>query len=749
MDKPAPTQKRSRRGKWSRRAFITAGTAAGGALLVGVVIRRGDPTPELAPLVTGEDEYLLDAWVKLGSDNSVTAIVPHSEMGQGAQSALAQMLADELDARWDDVRILEAPAEDGYANYALAKGFLVGGLQIPRVLVPTVDGAMLQISDMMHLQITGGSMSVRTTGVHGMRVAGAAARELLLTAAAGHWQVPRAELTGRDGFVVHAASGGRAPYGEFAAAAGALKPSPTPALKRPKAFTLMGHSVPRLDIPEKVTGAARFGIDARVDGMKYAAIRRAPVFGARIDSLDDGAARTMPGVHGVIGLDNAVSVVADGYWQAEQALAKVDVRWTSTDADALDSQALFARFERDLDAAVANGDEQTDLSEGDARGALERAERVVTASYRVPYLAHACMEPMTSTARFTDGACELWTSTQNPLGFKHAVAEALELDAEQVTVHNAYLGGGFGRRSNPDYAIQAALLARAAGMPVKLIWSREEDIRQDHYRPAVVSRFKAALDARGRPLAWENQFIDKHEPAEAPYIPYAIANQYVHYADSPTHVPFGPWRSVDHSQHGFFTESFIDELAHAAGQDPYDYRRSLLAEAPRHRAVLDMAAAKAGWTQPLDAGRGRGIALQASFGTIVAQVAEVTVHDGRVKVDRVVCAADPGFAVSPDGFTAQMESGIIYGLTAALFGEVELQDGAVVQSNFHDYPVLRLDESPLIETYIIESAGPWGGAGEPGTPAIAAAVANAVFAATGTRIRELPLGRHDFDQAQA
>ncbi|MDZ7668237.1 MAG: molybdopterin cofactor-binding domain-containing protein [Gammaproteobacteria bacterium] len=745
MDKPGTTRK----GKWSRRAFITAGTVAGGALLVGVVIRRGDPTPDLAPLVTEEGEYLLDAWVKLGSDNSVTAIVPHSEMGQGAQSALAQMLADELDAHWDDVRILEAPAEDGYANYALAKGFLVGGLQIPRVLVPTVDGAMLQISDMMHLQITGGSMSVRTTGVHGMRVAGAAARELLLTAAAGHWQVPRAELAGRDGFVVHAASGRRAPYGEFAAAAGALEPSPTPALKRPEAFTLMGHSVPRLDIPEKVTGAARFGMDARVDGMKYAAIRRAPVFGARIDSLDDGAARAMPGVHGVIGLDNAVAVVADGYWQAEQALAKVAVRWTSTAADTLDSAALFAGFERDLDAAVANGDEQTDLSRGDARGALERAERVVTASYRVPYLAHACMEPMTATARFTDGACELWTSTQNPLGFKHAVAEALELDADRVTVHNAYMGGGFGRRSNPDYAIQAAQLARAAGMPVQLIWSREEDIRQDHYRPAVVSRFKAALDAEGRPVAWENQFVDKHEPAEAPYIPYAIANQYVHYADSPTHVPFGPWRSVDHSQHGFFTESFIDELAHAAGRDPYDYRRSLLADAPRHRAVLDLAADKAGWTQPLAAGRGRGIALQASFGTIVAQVAEVTVRNGRVRVDRVVCAADPGFAVSPDGFTAQMESGIIYGLTAALFGEIELQDGAVVQSNFHDYPILRLDESPLIETYIVESAGPWGGAGEPGTPAIAAAVANAVFAATGTRIRELPLGRHDFDQAQA
>lgn len=732
-------------GKWTRRAFIASGTVAGGALLIGIVIRPGDRRGDLKPLVAEADEELIHAWVKLGADNTVTAIVPHSEMGQGAQSTLAQMLADELDARWEDVRVLEAPAVDCYANYALAKGFLAGGLSIPKVLVPTLDGAMMQISDVMHLQITGGSLSVRTTGVHGMRVAGAAARQLLLAAAAARWEVAEQELTGRDGRVLHPASGRSAPYAEFAAAAGRLDPSATPTLKTPDQFTLMGRSVPRLDVPEKVTGAADFGIDARVPGMKHAAIRRAPVFGARVQSVADGAALQMPGVHRVVTLDDAVAVVADGYWQAEQALARVDVSWTPTSVDDVDSDGLFAQFERDMDAALADGAEHTDLSRGDARAALGRADRVVEASYRVPYLAHACMEPMNATARVADGACELWTSTQNPLGFRYAVADALGFDAEQVTVHNAYLGGGFGRRSDPDYAIQAARLSAAVNAPVKLIWSREEDIRQDHYRPAVLSRFKAGLDADGRLLAWENQYVDKHEPAEAPYVPYAIAHQLVHYADSPTHVPFGPWRSVDHSQHGFFTESFVDEVAHAAGRDPFEFRRDLLGEAPRHRAVLELAAEKSGWGQALEPGRGRGIALQESFGSIVAQVVEVTVSAGKVAVDRVVCVADPGFAVSPDGLAAQMESGIVYGLTAALYGEIHIDGGAVAQSNFHDYKMLRMDESPRIETHIINSGAPWGGAGEPGTPGIAPALTNAIYDATGTRIRELPVGRYDLD----
>ena len=732
-------------GKWTRRGFIASGVVAGGALVVGVAVRPGHRTPKLAPLVTVDGEHLVQAWVKIGTDNIVTVIVPHSEMGQGAQSALAQMLADELDARWEDVRVLEAPAHDDYANHALVKGFLLGGMRIPRVLVPTLDGALMKVADMMHLQITGGSLSVRTTGVHGMRVAGAAAKELLLGAAAEAWQVPRGELAGRDGQVIHAGSGRSAPYAQFAAAAGARTPSATPLLKQPQQFTLMGRDLPRVDVPAKVTGAARFGIDAEVPDMLVATILRAPVFGASVAQVNDAAALQMPGVQRVVVLEDAVAVVAAGYWQARQALARIEVEWTATDADGVDSDTLFAQFDRDLDAAVANGREQTDLKKGNARAALGRAERVVEATYRVPYLAHTCMEPMNATAHVHAGGCEIWTGTQNPLGLKYAVAEALELQADQVTVHNAYLGGGFGRRAYPDCAIQAALVSRAVTAPVKLIWSREEDVRQDYYRPAVTSRFKAGLDADGRLMAWENQFVDKHEPAEAPHVPYAIADQFVHYADSPTHVPFGPWRSVDHSQHGFFTESFIDEVAHAAGKDPFEFRRDLLGHAPRHQAVLQLAADKADWYGPRPAGSGRGISLQESFGTIVAQVVDVTIAAGKVAVDRVVCVADAGFAVSPDGLRAQMESGIVYGLTAALHGEIRISQGAVVQGNFHDYPMVRIDETPRIDTHIIDSGAAWGGAGEPGTPGIAPALTNAIFDATGTRIRELPVSRYQLD----
>jgi isoquinoline 1-oxidoreductase beta subunit len=353
------------------------------------------------------------------------------------------------------------------------------------------------------------------------------------------------------------------------------------------------------------------------------------------------------------------------------------------------------------------------------------------------------MEPMNALARVTGERCEVWTGTQNPLGFRYSVADALEMDAEQVTVNNFYMGGGFGRRSDPDTAIQAARIARATGVPVKLIWSREEDIQHDHYRPAITSSFQAALGADGKPVAWDNLFVDKHEPAEAPHILYDVPNQHVHYIDSPTHVPFGPWRSVDHSQHGFFTESFIDELAYEAGVDPYQYRRDLLASKPRQRKVLEEAAAKAGWDQPLGENRGRGISLQESFGSIVGQVVEVTVDGDDISVDRVVVVADCGFAVSPDGLIAQMESGVVYGLTAALYGEITIESGRVAEGNFDTYPALRMDKAPVIETHIINSMEAWGGAGEPGTPGIAPALTNAIFAATGRRIRQLPLSRYE------
>lgn len=728
-------------GKWTRRAFITTGVVAGGALAIGVALRPGHRAPRVAGDVTQAGETLVTTWVKIDANNRVTLIAPHSEMGQGAHTALTQMLADEIDARWDDVAFMEAPAIDEYANWALARGFLLGDARIPDVLVPTIDGAFMQVTRAMKLQVTGGSTSVRATGVHGVRVAGAAAREMLVNAASEAWGVPAERLRARDTHVLDEASGRRAPFADFAEAAARHAPSRTPRLKAPSEFRIMGTSRPRLDVPAKVDGSARFAIDAEVPGMKYAAVVAAPVFGATVEAVDSRNAQAMAGVRRVVSLEDAVAVVADSWWQANEALKRIKVTWCDTEHDAVDSEALFARFE----ASVADGDDsRADADTGDVDGAFARAAATIEATYRVPYLAHACMEPMNATARVDGGACEVWVGTQNPLGFRHAVAEALDMNVDNVTLHQHYLGGGFGRRAIPDVAIQAARIARDAGVAVKLIWSREEDIRHDHYRPAVVSRFRVALDGRGSITAWENIYHDKHEPAEAPLLPYAIGAQRIRHKKSPTHVPFGPWRSVDHSQHGFFTEAFLDEAAAAAGRDPYALRMDLLEEKPRHREVLRLAAERAGWGSPRPRGHGRGISLQESFGSLVAQVIDVHIENGQLRVDRVVVAVDPGFAVSPDGLVAQMESGVVFGLTAALYGDITIADGAVVQSNFHDYRMLRIDETPTIETYIINSGEAMGGAGEPGTPGVAPALAGAVFDATGIRIRELPLAKYDF-----
>jgi isoquinoline 1-oxidoreductase beta subunit len=736
-------------GKWTRRAFIGSGIIAGGALVVGVAIRPGNRNSRVAGLVGSDNETVVTAWVKIGADNAVTAIVPHAEMGQGAHSSLAMMLADELDADWTTVSVLEAPAHEEYANHYLAKGFALGEASIPRALVGTVDGAFLKITQSMDLQITGGSTSVRLTGQYGMRVAGAAARAILLEAAAEAWEVPVAELSAAKSVISHKPSQRKALYADFAQAAALLTPPYKPRLKSPEEFTIIGRSLPRLDIPAKTDGSALFGIDATLPGMKYAAIKASPVFGGKVVAYSEAALSGMPGVQKVVNLDSAVAVVADSYWQAQRALDSLAIQFDGGGLETVEQSEIFAQFARDMDKAIEAGEQQEDVRLGNTSAALAGATRIVEAEYRVPYLAHATMEPMNCTAWVHDGMCEVWTSSQNPLGFRAAVAEALGIEKSRVTLTNLYLGGGFGRRSNPDYAVQSARIAQQVSYPVKLIWSREEDTQQDHYRPAVLSRFKAGLDDNGKPIAWENQFVDKRDPVEASHIPYDIANQFIHFADSKTHVPWGAWRSVDHTQHGFFTESFIDELAHAANADPWEYRRSLLENKPRELAVLDMAANKANWGTPLPQGHGRGIALQKSFNSIVAQVVEVSIAQSKLRVERVVCAVDAGFAITPDGLIAQMESGIIYGLTAALYGEITIHRGAVAQSNFSDYEILRYDESPLIETHIINSGAPLGGAGEPGTPAIAPALVNAIFAATGRRIRDLPVKNHDLGKTSA
>jgi isoquinoline 1-oxidoreductase beta subunit len=733
--KKTKVKKEKKKGRWTRRGFIGAGLLAGGALVVGVAIRPGDRTGDLAKYVAGDGEHLLTAWVKIAEDNTITAIIPHGEMGQGIHTALSAMLAEEMDADWNALDIMEAPAEPDYANFPLVREFALGGKKPPGFVFDTLNGAFLGIAKKMNLQITGGSTSVRLTGKSAMQTAGAAARELIVAAAAKDWDVPEGELQTANSRVIHKASSRSAPYGQFAATAASMKPNLHPKLKSRKDYALMGTSLPRVDIPSKVDGTAEFGIDAQVEGMKVATVMAAPVHGERVASVNDADAKAVPGVLSVHNMGGYVAVVAEGYWPAKMGLDSLDVEFTTSAADAVSQETLFAQYAE----ALETGKRKTVHKGGNVAKGREGAAKIIEAEYAVPFLAHACMEPMNATAWVRDGKADIWCGTQNPLGTRAAVAESLEMDLDAVTLHTAFMGGGFGRRAIPDYALQAAALSKASGHPIKLIWSREETTQQDHFRPAVLGRFAAAVDDEGMPLTWESVFNHEGEPKEASDIIYGIPNKKVEVVDSPSHTRLGPWRSVDHTQHGYFTESFIEELAHNAGQDGYAYRRALLKGKPRFLKVLDAAAKLGKWDEALPDGQARGISIVESFATICAQVVTVDMSSGDPKVLHVACAADPGFAVNPDGFEAQMQSGIVYGLTAALYGEITLEDGAVAQSNFHDYEMLRMDQSPKIDTIILTSDAPLGGGGEPGTPPIAPALANAVFNATGKRVRKLPI----------
>lgn len=726
--------------KWTRRGLITAGILTGGVFAVGIAIRPGNRVPALSKLVADGDETLINIWVKIAENNVVTAIVPHSEMGQGVMTSLGAMLADEMDADWDKIVMEQAPAHEEYANAVVPRFFMAPGMRAPGIVEDTIDGGFLKLAQSMGFQTTGGSMSVRGTGMHGLRLAGAAARQMLVEGAAAKWAVPVSELRTEKSMIFHDKSKKSAPYAEFAEAAAAGSPPRYPKLKSPKEFKLMGKSIPRIDMAEKVDGSAKFGIDTILPGMKYAAVKAPPVFGAKVASMNADALQNMPGVVKALNMGDFVAVVADSYWLARNALESVNVTFTKTENDKVDSAQIFARHSAAIDTAIKDGGE-TDIEQGDAKSAFAAASKKVEAEYRVPFLAHVTMEPMNATAWVHDGICEIWAGMQNPLGSRNAAAEAIGFEPDKVKMHNVFLGGGFGRRGRPDYTNQAARIAKEVGVPVKMIWSREEDVQHDHYRPAVVSKLKAGLEKNGMPSSWISYYVERHDPKESALIPYDIENQLIGFADTTSHVPFGAWRSVDHTQHGFFTESFVDELAHAAGQDPYKYRRALLASLPRHIAVLDLAAKMASWGAPLPKGQGKGIALVESFGTIAAQVAQVDLTGDRPRVTNIWCAADPGFAISPDGFIAQMESGIIFGLTAALYGEITIENGSVVQSNLSDYEMIRMDTAPQIKVEIINSGATVGGGGEPGTPPIAPAVTNAIFAASGKRLRELPVAK--------
>jgi isoquinoline 1-oxidoreductase beta subunit len=661
----------------SRRTFLKTSAMVGGGLVVGFFVPAAARRMALAQGAPAAPAALpeANAFLRIGGDESVTVVLAHSEMGQGIWTTLPMLLNEELDADWSRIRVEHAPAAPVYRHTAFP------------------------------IQMTGGSTTTWSE-LDRYRQVGAVARTLLVAAAAARWGVPPAGCRTEKGYVL--CGDRRASYGSLAEAAAKLPPPASVALKDPKDWKVIGQPTRRLDTPEKTTGRAQFGIDVRLPGLLTALVAHPPTFGGRVRSLDATAAKAVPGVRAVFEIPSGVAVAG-----------------------------------------------------GDAARALAAASAPLVAEYAVPYLAHAPMEPLNCTVRRDAQGCEIWTGTQFQTVDQQRAAEILGLKPEQVAIHTTFLGGGFGRRANvaSDFVIEAAHVAKGLDRPVKLVWTREDDIRGGYYRPMAVHRLEGALDERGAPVAWRHRIVTQSILAGTPFAamikdgvdptcvegaadsPYATAipNHRVDLHAVDAGVPVLWWRSVGHSHTAFAVESFVDELAHAAKRDPLEFRRALLARSPRMRAVLELAAAKAGWGSPLPAGRARGLAVHESFGSIVAYVAEVAADGGRIRVDRVVGAIDCGVCVNPLGVRAQIESGIAFGLAAALHSELTIRDGRVVESNFHDYRVLRLHEMPRVEVHILESREKPGGAGEPGTPPIAPAVANAVFALTGRRLRELPL----------
>ncbi|GAK46307.1 molybdopterin-binding aldehyde oxidase and xanthine dehydrogenase [Tepidicaulis marinus] len=729
----------------SRRQFLIGGSAVGGGLLLGYGLLSPERR-EVAGSIIGGEGAQLTTWVRIHPDNTVTFYVPHGEMGQGVHTALPMMAAEEMEADWDLVRMEQAPATPTFANGPLGKGYLTNGGGVPSALNGAANFATYKLAELMNLQITGGSTAVRFTGQFGMRVTGAAAKEMLIKAAAEKWGVAEEECTARLSHVLHEASGRKATFGELAELAAEFSPSANPVLKNKKDYTIVGTAKQRFDIPAKVTGESMYGIDVKVPGMLYAAIKQVPVIGGSVARVNDTEALAARGVRAVVTLEDGVAVVADNTWRAKQALDLLEVEFTDGGNGHVSSDSIFAQF----DKALAENDGEEDVEKGEGAEALGSAKTVVEADYRVPFLAHATMEPMNCTVRIENGKCDVWIGTQDGLGTRAVAAQAAGLSDDDVTIHPLMMGGGFGRRSpgSPNHIIQAVKIAKEVGAPVKLTWSREDDMQHDYYRPAVSARMSAGFDEEGNLTTWVNRYIRKDEPAEASHIPYAVANQSIRYVESEVHIPYGPWRSVAHTQHTFFNESFADELAHAAGKDPYQFRRDLLKDQPRHLAVLDLAAKKANWGGPLPEGHARGIAVQESFQTIVAEVVEVSLDEnGRPRVHNVTAAVDCGEVINTDTARAQVESGIIYGLTAALYGEITVENGAVVEENFPDYEMVRLANTPKMDVHFIESGAKLGGLGEPGTPPVAPALANALFSLTGQRIRSLPLKNHEFSRS--
>jgi isoquinoline 1-oxidoreductase subunit beta len=704
----------------SRREFLKTGALVTGGLVIAFTLpgAKRFARAERAPA----GPFMPNAFLRVGSDDSVTVLIAHSEMGQGVWTTLPMLVAEELDADWSKIRVEHAPAAPVYAH--------------------TVFG----------MQMTGGSSSTWSE-FERCRQAGATARAMLVAAAAQRFGVSPADCHTENGVVI--AGSERARYGELAEAAAKLPAPKTVPLKDPKDWKLIGKPTKRLDTPEKITGRARFGMDVQFDGLLTAVVARPPVFGGKVKSVDNTKAKAVPGVRAVVQVPTGVAVVADHFWAAKLGRDALKIDWDLGPHASLDSAALREQFRK-----IA-GTKGTTAAQSGNVDALGKAAKTIEAEYAVPYLAHAPMEPLNATVRISPNKCEIWTGTQFQTMDQQVAAGITGLKPEQVEIHTTFLGGGFGRRATPtsDFVSEAVQVAKAAGAPVKTVWTREDDVRGGYYRPAFLHRARIGLGTDGLPTAWRHTIVGQSLFAGTPFAgfikngidPSAVegVTDSAYFKSVPHHlvdlhlptvgVPVLWWRSVGHTHTAFVMESLIDELAHVAGKDPVEYRRALLKGHPRHLGVLNLAAEKAKWGTPVSQGRARGVAVHESFGSYVAQVAEVSVENGTIRVHRVVCAIDCGVAVNPETVRAQMESGIAFGLGAALHSKLSFKDGRVQQSNFHDYQVLRLDEMPVVEVHIVPSTDKMGGVGEPGVPPIAPAVANAVAALTGQRLRELPL----------
>lgn len=707
----------------NRRSFLTASASATGGLMLAFTFgckgkKAAAPTKGTVaaePATAAE----LNAWIHLAPDDTLTLRISESEMGQGILTAMSMILAEELDADWSKVRAEHAPADS--AKYGR--------------------------------QGTGGSSSIRQ-GWEPMKLAGAQARAMLLAAAAEQLGVPVGELTTEPSVVVHAGSGKRLRYGELAAAAAKQAPPEAPAFKDPKSYRLVGKSTPRLDTPAKATGAAIFGLDVRLPNLRYAVIARPPMLAGSVKSFNAEKALAVPGVLRAFQVPGGVAVVATNTWAAQRGRAALEVEWTAGPHGELSTAGISEALAAALRTNKPSVESHDARVEGKAEAELAKAKKRVSAAYEVPYLAHATMEPLNCTVHVTGGGCKLWVGTQGPTGAQKAAAGVLGIEPDKVEVTTTFLGGGFGRRSQSEFIAEAVTVAKELEEPVQVVWTREDDMRAGFYRPAALARIDAGLDAEGWPTSWVHRIaspsilekmgrleggVDGTSVEGVTNLPYAVPAMHVTYANPSLPLSTWFWRSVGSSQNAWMTECFLDELARAGGKDPLELRRKLLAAQPRHLAVLEKAAELAGWSQPAPAGRARGLAVHESFGSYVAQVAEVSIEGGAPRVHKVWCVIDAGRIVNPNTVAAQMESGIVYGLSAALFGKIEVAAGAITTGAFADYPVVRISQAPAIEVTILESQADPGGIGEPSTPVIAPAVCNALLALTGKPIRALPI----------